>query len=131
MYVQRERELDEGGRPNESERRPLRRTNRPQMTRAQAGGHVDTIASQQRTNKQVLYHRVPPEKSENHMQHMYMHLSMQETTGNDEIVRRSKDTKGELEAGQDLPRGGIKNLPRGELELDGEEKTDRRKPARL
>ena len=67
------------------------------MTRAQAGGHVDTIASQQRTNKQVLYHRVPPEKSENHMQHMYMHLSMQETTGNDEIVRRSKDAKGELD----------------------------------
>ena len=73
--------------------------------------------------------RVPPEKSENQMQHM--HLSMQETMRNNEIVPRSKDTKAELEAGLDSPRGGIKNLPRGELELDVEEKTDRRKPARL
>jgi hypothetical protein len=60
-----------------------------------------------------------------------MHLSMQQPMGNNNIGTASKDTKGELEAGQDLPRGGIKNLPRGELELDVEEKTDRRKPARL
>ena len=99
------------------------------MTRAHARGHVDTTASQQRTSNQVAHHRVPPEKSDNQMPHM--HLSMQQTRRNNNIGTTSKDTKGELEAGQDLPGGGIKNLPRGELELDGEEETDRRKPARL
>ena len=63
------------------------------------------------------------------MQHM--HLSMQETMRNNEIVPRSKDTKAELEAGLDSPRGGIKNLPRGKLELDGEDETGHRKHARL
>jgi len=56
---------------------------------------------------------------------------MQQTMRNNNIGTTSKDTKGELEAGQDLPGGGIKNLPRGELELDGEGENDRRKPARL
>ena len=49
---------------------------------------------------------------------------------NIEIVPRSKDTKAELEAGLDSPQGGIKNLPRGKRELDGEDETDHRKHAR-
>ena len=34
---------------------------------------------------------------------------MQQTMRNNNIGTTSKDTKGELEAGQDLPGGGIKN----------------------
>ena len=79
--------------------------------RAQARGHINTTTSQQRiySNNRVVHHQVPPEKSDNQMPHM--HLSMQQTMRNNNVGTTSKDTKGELKAGQDLPQGRIKNLP--------------------
>ena len=52
------------------------------------------------------------------MQHMYMHLSMQETTGNDEIVRRSKDAKGELDTANSRVHRLLTFDTRGRFSLD-------------